>query len=325
LDTWALVDADSNEEKQFASYMNYWEALAGIIVGSFGTEPVAGLRDAFDDKSQRFAKKFRALSSKQFAGDSRLLRTLLLGAWNSELGLYLVDEEDDRLMHQNQWNNVFAYYASSKAALAWTLVRDNAVPTTHRSLLDAMAAQAGAAVSLFPVPWSLCCTCCSGRADYSGFANPPRPVSNLTSGGDPFDLTAKFLKTTRQKRLDERKKQDHPKRAPNGYRARLDGTMPPTSVFDFLWRSRTRANYGDPSMFYMGTLTQDRAVRFLRAVRLVTSTTMGLFEMLVGERAKGVLLDAADHFISRDRTHITQAGLAARLVEARLLKTSALT
>jgi len=34
------------------------------------------------------------------------------------------------------------------------------------------------------------------------------------------------------------------------------------------------------------------------------------------------LLDAAKHFISRDRTQTTQDGLATRLIQARLLQTS---
>lgn len=52
-----------------------------------------------------------------------------------------------------------------------------------------------------------------------------------------------------------------------------------------MWRSRTRANYGDPSMFYIGTLSQLRSVSYVQSVQLVTSTTMLIFEGLVAQRA----------------------------------------
>jgi len=46
---------------------------------------------------------------------------------NSELGLWFVGD-DVRLIAQNQWNKVFAYYATA-APLAWLLVRDGHAPT----------------------------------------------------------------------------------------------------------------------------------------------------------------------------------------------------
>lgn len=80
-----------------------------------------------------------------------------------------------------------------------------------------------------------------------------------------------------------------------------------------MWRSRTRANYGDPSMFYMGTLSEDRSLEYVSAVRTVTSATMLLFEAFVGQKAKATLIDAATHYISHDRTKITDVVLGARL------------
>lgn len=318
IDTWGFVDADSPEEKQFVTYLHYWEGLARITSDNYGTQPGRAIKARFEEDGSRVAKKFRALTSKRFSGDEELLRQLLLNSWNSELGLHLVDEDDPRVMPQNQWNNVFAYYASGRAALAWLVARDGAAPQSHRALLDALATQAAAGVSLLLPPWNLCCAS-HGQLDFHGFLTAPRAVSNLATGADPYDITAKLLKTTREKRITERVKQDHPQRSPKGYKAKVDQSIPPTTVFDFMWRSRTRANYGDPSMFYVGTLNHDRAKRYLLAVRSVNHATMALFELLVAQRARAVLLDAAGHFISRDRTSITDRTVAARLADASLV------
>ncbi len=84
-------------------------------------------------------------------------------------------------------------------------------------------------------------------------------------------------------------------------------------MFDFMWRSRTRANYGDPSMFYIGTLDSERSKQYVRWVRTFTDATMLLFEALVAQKARNTLVEAAVHYISRDRAKITDLLLGRRL------------
>jgi hypothetical protein len=310
LDTFAFVDADSDEAKAFTTYLGYWGCLARCVTERYGTafvEPLVA--------DLRARKAFRRLSSSQFAGDTSALRSLLLNAWNSEIALYLVDLDDDRLIAQNQWNNVYAYYATGRAALAWLLVRDGNAPRTHRKLLDALAAQAPGS-SLFPEPWSFGCALVKPLT-YVGFTTPPPDVHNLERDAPCEGGVAKLLKTTRNKRLKELKQKRMIElkvdRAPRGLVAQLDDDTTTTTVFDFMWRSRTRANYGDPSMFYMGTLDQWRSREYVQTVRTSTSATMLLFESLVAEKARGTLIDAAVHFMSRDRSKITDEVLAPRL------------
>lgn len=109
-------------------------------------------------------------------------------------------------------------------------------------------------------------------------------------------------------------------RAPRGESARVDGSLECTSVFEFLWRPRTRANYGNPSMFYIGTPDLARSQNYMTAVRTFTAATMLLFEALIAQRARKALVDAAVHYISRDRTKITDVVLGARLRALGLLK-----
>jgi hypothetical protein len=86
-----------------------------------------------------------------------------------------------------------------------------------------------------------------------------------------------------------------------------------TTLFDLTWRSRTQANYGDPSMFYVGTLTPERSGQNIQSVRTFTTATKLLFEALVAQRARSVLADAAVHFICSDRSAITERVRVPRL------------
>ncbi len=310
LDVYALVDADTAEAKAFTTYMGYWGAIAGVIEDRYGLEYHQPLVN--DLKGRRPVKK---LTGKPFKGDEQVLRELLLGAWTQELGLYAVDDDDPRLMLQNLWNNVYAYYATSRAAASFLLVRDSKAPKNHRKTLSALASIVEGS-RVFPQPWSLACT---GHValSFRGFDFDPDEVSNLAGNSDPYDLLAKGLKTTREKRLtklaDERRQSLGKKRLPNGERARIDQKLEPTTVFEFLWRARTRSNYGDPSMFYVGTLDHARSERYVQAVRVVTGATMLLFEVLVAQRAPDVVAEAGVHFISRDRTSISGEVLGERL------------
>ena len=310
LDVFALLDADSAEAKAFTTYMGYWGAIAGVIEDRYGFEYHQPL--VADLRSRRPVKK---LSCRLFKGDERALSELLLGAWTQELGLYSVDDDDARLMLQNLWNNVYAYYATSRAAAGFLLVRNNTAPTSHRKTLKALSDIVKSSTT-FPQPWSLACTRYAPLS-FKGFDYAPGEVSNLAANPNPYGLLAKGLKTTRGKRLetlvDERRQSLRKRRLPNGERARIDERIEPITVFEFLWRARTRSNYGDPSMFYVGTLDHARSRRYVQSVRFVTGATMLLFEVLVAQRAPEVVAEAGVHFISRDRTQRSDEILGERL------------
>lgn len=310
LDVYGLIDADTAEARAFTTYMGYWGAIAGVIEDRYGIDFHQPLVN--DLKARRPVKK---LTGQPFKGDDQGLRELLLGAWTQELGLYAVDDDDPRLMLQNLWNNVYAYYATSRAAAGFLLVRNNAVPTSHRKTLKALAASVKGS-PIFPQPWSLTCTR-HGALSFKGFDQPPQEVSNLAASPNPYDLLAKCLKTTRGRRLEDLKRERRQylgrSQLPKGEGVRIDKSCEPTTVFDFLWRSRTRSNYGDPSMFYVGTLDHARSERYVQSVRFVTGATMLLFEVLVAQRAPDVVAEAGVHFISRDRTRFSGEVLGERL------------
>ncbi len=312
LDFYSLLDADSDEARTFTTYLGYWVCLAELVQTRYGQDPAAALLTELQGR-----RAFRRLSSQGKPADPRAVRALLLNGWTSELRLHLIDLEDTkRLSVANHGAPVDAYYASSRHATAWLALRDGAAPTTHRGLLNAMSAQVIGS-TLLPPPWDLSCQALKPSPVYSGFTALPGPCSNLAAAADPDARAGMLLRTTRdrgvKKKVEEFKHGHKLNRAPNGEAQRQDAKLAATTIFDFAWRMRARSNYGDPAMFYVGSLGPQRAQAYAAAVRSWTSATMFLFEALIAQRGRSVVQEAAVHFISRDRS-----GLAAVLIVPRL-------
>jgi hypothetical protein len=317
LDVYAITDADTDEARTFTTYSGYWIALAEHIHHEYGQFPYPGLLD------QLGGRGLSKLASKHAPYDEGELRSLLLNAWSSEVALYDVDlDNQKRLWLANQWAQVKSYYACTRMAGAWLLVRDGGTPDNHSGLLRAFSAQVKG-TKLYPSPWSLCCSGRYPEVEYLGFPRTPEWVSPLAATGDRYDRTAMMLRTTRERDIERLveivKKKRRMRRAPNGERKRQDECLLPTTVFDFTWRMRTRSNYGDPAMFYVGTLTPERAQDYAVAIRTFTGATMFLFEALVSQKARGLVVDAAVHFTSRDRAKIADEVLVPRLQTLGLL------
>lgn len=317
LDVYAFTDSDTDEAKAFTTYLGYWVSLAAQIEQLYGEPPFATLLGELENRG--LAK----LSGKPLAGDADALRSVLLNAWSSELALYLVDlDQTEKLWLGNQWSQVQSYYATSRAASGWLLAHCGAVPETHAKLLNSVGAQV-TGMRLYPQPWALTCSSVVPSAAYDGFPAAPHEVSNLLSDADPLDRCAMMLRTTRdrevKRRVEQVKRHRKKKKAPNGEYARQDARLRATTVFDFAWRARTRSNYGDPAMFYVGTLTPERSRDYASAIRSVTGATMFVFEAMIAQKAKQVLEETATHFTARDRARISDAVIVPRLQTLGLL------
>jgi hypothetical protein len=310
LDVYALTDSDTDEARTFTTYSGYWLALVEHVEKQFGMFPYPELLAELERRG------VRALASKQAAGNGQQLRSLLLNAWSSELAMYDVELDNPRLWLSNQWAQVKAYYASTRMASAWLLARDSNVPENHAGLLRAVSAQV-TGQRLYPSPWSLSCGRRYPTVEYAGFPRNPQASSPLAANVDRHDRTAMMLRTTRERDIERLveivKRKRRLGRAPNGETARQDRGLVATTVFDFAWRMRHRSNYGDPAMFYVGTLSADRARDYAAAIRTFTGATMFLFEAFVSQKAKALIADAAVHFISRDRSQIADQTIVPRL------------
>jgi hypothetical protein len=314
LDLYALLDSDSDEARTFTTYLGYWVSLAEHVQGTYGNDSAPAILAALQSN-----RAFVRLGSrpKPTPAAAEVMRSLLLNGWTSELRLHLIEPKNtERLWLANHGAPVDSYYATSRHASAFLALRDGAVPTTHRSLLNTMSALI-TGPRLLPAPWNLYCSALSQEVTYGGFPGPPEVCSNLASAADRHARTAMMLRTTRrrgvEKKVDETRQRLKKRRAPNGEFARQDGSLAATTVFDFAWRMRTRSNYGDPAMYYVGTLDSFRSRTYAEAIRTWNSATMFVFEALIAQCAPNLLEDVAIHFISRDRSKLADQLIVPRL------------
>jgi hypothetical protein len=312
IDVYSLVDADSDEARTFTTYLGYWVCLAAHLQNRYGDDCCPALLYELNNNQSAF----RRIAGRGKPADPDSVRGLLLNGWTSELRLNLIELDDDEgLTLANHGAPIDAYYATSRHATAWLCVRDGGAPNTHRGLLNAVSAQVTGS-RLYPPPWDMLCTGLYPQS-YSGFPSPPGPCSNLASAANHHDRAAMMLRTTRQRGVENKvaevKQKRKLNRAPAGEKKRQDSSLPATTVFDFAWRMRARSNYGDPAMFYVGSLDHTRARAYGDAVRTWTSATMFLFEAFIAQRAKDLVADAAAHFMSRDRSGLADVLIIPRL------------
>jgi hypothetical protein len=318
IDVYSLVDADSEEARTFTTYLGYWVCLAEHVQECYGS----------DYAPELLAELHRQPAFRKLAGQGKPahpdnIRGLLLNGWTSELRLNLIDLDDTkRLTLSNHGAPIDAYYATSRHATAWLCLRDGGAPETHRGLLNAISAQVTGS-RLYPAPWRLHCSALYPQPGYKCFPSTPHACSNLAATADRYDRAAMLLRTTRkrgvEKKVEEEKQKRKLMRAPTGEKQRQDGKLAATTVFDFAWRMRARSNYGDPAMFYVGSLQHTRARTYAAAVRTWTNATMFLFEALIAQRARAVLEEAAVHFMSRDRSDLAEVLIIPRLRHLGLL------
>ena len=318
IDVYSLVDADSDEARTFTTYSGYWACLADHIQKCYGDDYPRALLAELQGRPA-----FRRLAGQGKPAKPDVLRALLLNGWTSELRLNLIALDDkERLTLANHGAPVDAYYATSRHATAWLCLRDGSAPTTHRGLLNAISAQVTGS-RIYPPPWDLYCSSLLPNPVYNGFPSSPRACSNLALTADRYDRAAMLLRTTRQRgvehKVEEVKQRQKLKRARAGEKQCQDQKLAATTVFDFAWRMRARSNYGDPAMFYVGSLEHYRARTYAAAVRSWTEATMFLFEALIAQRAKSVIEEAAVHFMSRDRSNLAEALIIPRLRSLGLL------
>jgi hypothetical protein len=314
IDLYAFLDSDSDEARTFTTYLGYWVCLAEHLQECYGDDVAHGV---LAELGSRRAFVRMGSQPKPTEPIAATMRSLLLNGWTSELRLHLIEPLDTgRLWLANHGAPIDSYYATSRHASAFLVMQHGAAPTNHRGLLNATSALI-TGPRLLPTPWNLHCLAMRPVPAYGGFPKPPGNCSNLAAGADRDARAAMMLRTTRDRgvkaQVEDTKRRRNVRRAPNGEYQLRDSKLAPTTVFDFAWRMRTRSNYGDPAMFYVGTLHAERSRAYAAAVRAWNTATMFVFEALIAQRARAVLEETAVHFISRDRS-----GLAEQLIVPRL-------
>src|SRR5207253_767060 len=107
------------------------------------------------------------------------------------------------------------------------------------------------------------------------------------------------LLTTRDRQINQKKVEWREKnsrtRVSSEQCSLIASRLPGTTLFDFLWRLRTRSDYRDARAFLEGVSTADEAVSYLNATTLLCSSTLAVLETIMSQYVgSGILSETAD-------------------------------
>jgi hypothetical protein len=281
--------ADPEYEHAFRAYANYLEDLSGLIARHHGFSATL-----VDGVISAVASLPRVSRIQRRAHDSRArdeLEACLRRGWSFlRRALREVEDEVDFDVEANGWLPEQAYYAVFHAGGALAVASGQDRPRDHMKGLHALGAHAVS--GRLPFPWSARCSGCPqlGTERFEGLP-VPRPVHVLSSPtpDTASDRLAMFLRTTREKELERlfdinRHRGMSPGKRRNLRRTdkqRITQRVPPTTVFDLLWRMRKKAHYDAPDTFVLGGNGVTEARHFAECLVLVTDATVAAIEALV--------------------------------------------
>ena len=312
-----MLDSDPEFAETFRAYANYFEDMAEAIRRRYGTEnPVPGVSAAVHALPAVTKIQRRSLSVReQYA-----LEVALRKSWGTlrRLDREVSDEEayDEEV---NAWIPIQAYYATYHAILAAAVASGQTTPSNHAAALN----QAGALVArgVLPAPWDAFCTGCpqTGTVQFK-YLNPTSDgvhVLSSPSTGSSDNRLAMFLRTTREKELDQRFSQERTRNLAPGrtrrnlsreHKEKIADTMAPTTAFDLFWRIRKKANYEDADAFVLGATSEQEARKFGESLVRVVDATVSVLEVLMGAYVgRAVMADLVHSYVRRTSSRVTSS------------------
>jgi hypothetical protein len=201
---------------------------------------------------------------------------------------------------------------------AFAAAARQAVPRDHLALLHALG-RTVVKRGLLPLPWAAWCEGCPetgshafgglGRVDSIHVLSRPTP--------DTFqDRLALVLRMTRDR--DLRRSFDglrHRNVSPGRTRRNLTRaekerhaqTFAPTTLFDFLYRLRLTASYGEADAFVLGSRDEADARHFALSIAVVCNATVAALEALIAAYAgPDVLAEAAERYSERTNSSLVR-------------------
>lgn len=270
---------EDDSRKSLRTYYNYAGAYAAFLEQTYGEQILDRLAQA-----QEQLTEFNALE-----GGSPLDSELEIAALRGWLTFRLIEKVQDfpEIMPlANYWLPVQAYYAVHGLGIA--VIRSlgqQHPPTRHSRFLSYMSEEIIHRFFPAPLSWRVS-GCCVRPAQLHGIslsAEDIRQQSNLEHPPyrRPEALLGKCLTTTREKKLEEKfsdmRRSGVGRRRPrrnlrSEEKSRIVQAMHPTSVMDFLYRVRIRANYDDPNIYIYGSQDGGQAeTHYRNTVKLTRS------------------------------------------------------
>ncbi|MDP9332011.1 MAG: hypothetical protein M3Q30_01680 [Actinomycetota bacterium] len=277
----------------FVAYTHYFEDLAGVIGGRFGTEYrslAEGVHQSVLAHGSNAKARTRTLTDPEWERLAKSLRR----SWGSLRRAHLEVADPDLFdAEANAWLPVMAYYGVYHGLVASSIARGQTLRDDHRAALN--AASTLVTSGALPYPWSASCSGCpqdsTEQLHGCEFATPGHVRVHWDPDPDTSDDRLKMLlRTTRAKELErrfaeERRRGVLPGRSRRNLnrtnRDRIAGSLVPTTLFDALWRLRKRVNYDDADDLVFGATDKADAKRLADALVIVGDATVAALEGIV--------------------------------------------
>jgi hypothetical protein len=192
--------------------------------------------------------------------------------------------------YTNHWTPVQMYYAVYLALRALFEAARMTVGEQHAKTLHAIGGEIKSRPALFPYPWKLLCVGAGARqCEYLHLPTGVTidPVSSLRFDAPTWDSIGMLLRTTRDRQIervtDVWKRENKRQRIAASTKRMLAMKLPPTSLFDAMYRLRIRSNYEDADAFLTALPSDGEAITFSKAMRRVCWFTMLLLETLTAK------------------------------------------
>jgi hypothetical protein len=284
---------DEDQANRFRTYLNYLSALNRDLRGRYSTPATAVTTICAADA-------FKKIQRSRVPTDN--VYRLLRNSWFTEVQMFIGAGNPSLVAYTNHWTPVQMYYAVYLALRALFEAAGMTVGTHHATTLRAIGGEIKSRPTLFPYPWKLLCV--GSGASQCTYLHLPAGlaidrVSSLRFDAPTWNSIGMLLRTTRDRQIeratDDWKRKNRKKRIAAPTRRMLATTLPPTSLFDAMYRLRIRSNYEDADTFLTALPSQGEAIAFSKAVRRLCWFTMLVLETLI---AKYIGRSAYAHCVS---------------------------
>lgn len=309
-----LIKFPSAEEEErarrFQVHKQYLAAIREFLAETYKAQAQIAPLGVLE--SQRDLRGFRRIQ-RQKARNPDLVRRYLAISWASETQLRIARAtERELLRYSNVWAPVHAYYAVYMALQAWFASMNLQGLVDDHSATLRTASRHVTERTLLPLPWNVGCrgTPHLGEVSFLGLPDGADPNKDIELLSNPSPDTfwpryCKMLETTRTRRLDrhfdEWKRQNNRKQIRAAEKRSVESRVWATTIFDFLFRLRVRANYREVASFLMSAVGEDWQSDFLQSlIRVTDLTTLLLDSLVVQQIGPDLYRSALDEFLEHD-------------------------
>jgi hypothetical protein len=275
----------SQNTQRYWAYANYIVSISRLITQAYPVDSVLAGKITTSKGFQKLSRKGEI--------DKEHIAVLLRHSWFTELLLSETQKSEDLLLYANPWSMVQSYYAIYPGIRAYFLALNRPVKKTHHTTLGTICSDLTSYKDRFPQPWRTVLAD-DPAEDAIKLVNGPasltlnlrNPLASLP-GTDPWQFYGLLLRTTRSRQVKKSVndwKQTHArKRIYKRERTQLIANLRPTTMFDFLYRMRTRSNYQDIDSFAFSDVTTADAVDLQQGICHVVYATLFVFETMIAK------------------------------------------